>query len=204
LYKTAAGQRISVAVVRKIINSTYISLDGVIQNPERWPSSDIEDDSGLQIQTELLFACDAVLMGRRTYDGFAPVWSARSGDPYSDRINSMAKYVVSSRLQNAEWNNTTVITGDVVDEIKHLKAQPGKDIVQYGFGQLSYTLMDHALLDEHRLWVHPFFVRKGGLEDLLFREGPLTMLNFVKSTTLKSGIVILTYEGHNSTSAQSE
>ncbi len=68
----------------------------------------------------------------------------------------MPKYVVSSTLQKAEWNNTTVISGDPVDEIKRLKDQPGKDIVQYGFGQLSYTLMRHGLLDELRLWVHPF------------------------------------------------
>jgi dihydrofolate reductase len=179
--------------VRKIINSTYISLDGVIQDPQLWPSSDVHDERSGEIQAELLFGCDALLMGRRTYHGFAPVWAARSGDPFSDRFNSMRKYVVSSTLRNPDWNNTTVITGDVVDQVKQMKAQAGQDIVQYGFGQLSYTLMDNGLLDELRLWVHPFFVRKGGPEDLLFREGPLTLMQLEGATTLKSGIVILTY-----------
>lgn len=132
-------------------------------------------------------------MGRHTYDGFAPVWAARSGDDYSDRINSMAKYVVSSTLRDPEWTNTTVIDGDVVAEIARLKERPGKDIVQYGFGRLSYTLMDHGLLDELRLWVHPFFVRRGRPQDLLFREGPLTRLDLAGAQTLESGVVILTY-----------
>jgi dihydrofolate reductase len=179
--------------MRKIINSTYISLDGVIKNPQDWPASTVDDDTGATIQTELLFACDAVLMGRHTYECFAPVWSSRSGDAYSDRINSMAKYVVSSTLQRPDWNNTTVINGDVVTEIKRLKDQAGQDIVQYGFGQLSFTLMHNGLLDELRLWVHPFFVGRGGPEDLLFREGALTKLDLVEARTLKSGIVILSY-----------
>jgi dihydrofolate reductase len=184
--------------MRKIINSTYISLDGVIESPHEWPSRDVGDDTATTIQTELLFACDAVLMGRHTYDGFAPVWATRSGDPYSGRMNSMAKYVVSSTLRNPEWNNTTVIDGDVVAEIERLKDLPGKDIVQYGFGQLSYTLMDHGLLDELRLWVHPFFVRRGGPQDLLFREGPLTELDLVDTRTLGSGVVILFYRSKHS------
>src|SRR5215472_8352714 len=82
--------------VRRIINSTYISLDGVIQNPQDWPDNGIEPDgTSVKMQTDLLFACDAVLMGGRTYPGFAAAWMARSGDPYSDRINEMTKYVVS-------------------------------------------------------------------------------------------------------------
>src|SRR4051812_40584150 len=103
--------------MRQIINSTYITLDGIIENPQDWPSLGSQDDTGATIQAELLFACDAMLMGRRTYEGFAPVWMTRSGDPMSDRFNSMAKYVVSSTLQEPEWNNTTVISGDVVAEI---------------------------------------------------------------------------------------
>src|SRR6266567_1277276 len=78
--------------------------------------------------------------------------------PCSDRINSMTKYVVSSTLRDPEWNNTTVISGDPIAAIRRLKEQPGQDIVQYGFGQLSYALLEHGLLDELRLWVHPLFV----------------------------------------------
>jgi dihydrofolate reductase len=83
---------------------------------------------------------------------------ARSGDPTSDRINSMTKSVVSSTLRAPKWNNTTMISGDPVAAIRRLKEQPGQDIVQYGFGQLSYALLKQGLLDEPRLWVHPLFV----------------------------------------------
>jgi dihydrofolate reductase len=144
--------------MRRIINSTYISLDGVIQDPQDWPGNGIEDDgTGGKVQMDLLSGCDALLMGGRTYPGFAPAWMARSGDPYSDRINAMAKYVVSSTLTDPEWNNTTVISRDPIDAIRRLKEQPGLDIVQYGFGQLSYALLEHGLLDELRLWIHPLF-----------------------------------------------
>jgi dihydrofolate reductase len=180
--------------MRKIINSTYISLDGAIENPQDWPSSTHQDDgTGGALQTDLLFACDAVLMGRRTYDGFAPVWSGRSGDPYTDRINSMQKYVVSSTLHDPEWTNTTIIDGDPIVEIKRLKNQPGQDIVQYGFGELSYALMANGLLDELRLWVHPFFVGHGGPDDLMFRECALTTFDLIGAQTLTSGIVVLSY-----------
>jgi dihydrofolate reductase len=99
--------------MRKIINSTYISLDGVIEQPHTWPPTGPSDERADAIQTELLLACDAVLMGRRTYEAFAPVWPTRSGDAASDRINSMRKYVVSSTLRDPEWNNTTVIDGSI-------------------------------------------------------------------------------------------
>lgn len=179
--------------MRKIVNSTYISLDGVIERPQDWPSSDVGDDTGDTLQSELLFACDAVLMGRRTYESFAGVWSGRSGDPYTDQINSMDKYVVSSTLKAPEWVNTTVVNGDVVAEVERLKAQPGKGIVQYGFGPLAHLLLEHGLLDEVRLWVHPFFVRSGGPADLVFREGSLARFDLVGTTPLRSGIVILSY-----------
>lgn len=122
------------------------------------------------------------------------MWTAQSGDAYSDRINSMTKYVVSSTLRNPEWNNTTVISDDTVAEIKRLKDQPGQDIVQYGFGHLSYTLMAHGLLDELRLWVHPFFVGNGGSQDLLHRDGPQTRFDLIGTKSLNNGIVILSYK----------
>jgi len=180
--------------LRRIVNSTYISLNGVIQDPQDWPDNGIEPDgAGLKAQTELLFACDAVLMGGHTYPAFAPAWMARSGDPYSDRINQMPKYVVSSTLRDPEWNNTTVITGDVVAEIRRLKEQPGMDIVQYGFGQLSYTLLEHGLLDELRLWVHPLFVGQATAADLMFRPSAAVQMEHVGTLPLNTGIVVLTY-----------
>jgi dihydrofolate reductase len=179
--------------MRKIINSTYISLDGVIQNPQDWPSSTVLDERGGAIQNDLLFACDAVLMGHHTYDGFAAVWSGRTGDPYSDRINAMTKYVVSSTLHDPEWVNSTVISGDLVAEVARLKEQPGQDIVQYGFGETTFALMAAGLLDELRLWVHPFFVGRNGPADLLFRPCDVTKFDLVDTRALKSGIVILSY-----------
>jgi dihydrofolate reductase len=93
--------------MRQLINSTFITLDGVIENPHLWPPLKAgTSGEGDRIQTDLLEACDIVLMGRRTYDSFAPAWSARSGDPYSDRINTMRKVVVSRSLTDPEWANT--------------------------------------------------------------------------------------------------
>jgi dihydrofolate reductase len=180
--------------MRRIINSTYISLDGVIQDPQDWPSNGIAGDgTGTKVQTDLLFACDAVLMGRHTYDGFAPVWMGRSGDPYSDRINSMAKYVVSSSLSDPEWANTTVIADDVVARIRELKDQPGQDIVQYGFGPVTFALLENGLLDELRLWVHPLFVGTAKESDLLFRPTVPAQFELVDTVALNTGIVILSY-----------
>jgi len=180
--------------MRRIINSTYVSADGVIESPHTWPSSGPRGDDGDRIQDELLLSCDALLMGRRTYEGFAPVWPTRSGDPASDHINAMAKFVVSGTLKDPEWNNTTVIDDDPVVAVEALKAQPGKDIVQYGVGRLTHTLLDHGLLDELRLWVHPLLVRSGGPGDLLYRDGTLTQLALDDVTRLDNGIVILSYQ----------
>lgn len=179
--------------MRKIINSTYISLDGVIEKPHQWPSPGGFSDEGNAIQSELLLACDAVLMGRRTYDLFAPVWSTRSGDPLSDRMNSLPKYVVSSTLNDPEWNNSRVIRGDLVTEITRLKQEPGQDIVQYGFGSVSHSLVSQGLLDELRLWVHPFLARRGGPKDLIYRDGPLARFQLIDTRSLRSGTVILSY-----------
>lgn len=179
--------------MRMIINSTYITLDGVIQNPQNWPSLGSSSGAGNQAQAELLERCDAVLMGRHTYDGFAPVWSARSGDPLSDRMNALPKYVVSTTLTDPQWHNTTVIDHDPIDTIRDLKQQPGADIVQYGFGPLSHALLVAGLLDELRLWVHPLFAGTGTPDDLLYRAGSSGRFDLAGSTQLANGIVILTY-----------
>jgi dihydrofolate reductase len=181
--------------VRKIINSTYITLDGVIGDPQDWPDNGIEGDgTGFKVQLDLLASCDALLMGARTYPGMAAAWMARSGDPYSDRINAMAKYVVSSTLTDPEWINTHVIGGgNAIHEIRRLKEQPGQDIVQYGFGQLSYALLEHGLLDELRLWVHPLFLGQATADSLLFRPAATAQLELAGTQPLNTGIVILTY-----------
>jgi dihydrofolate reductase len=180
--------------MRKIINSTYISLDGVVEVPHEWPTIERpSDERGNEVQANLLMACDAVLMGRRTYEGFAPAWQARSGDPFSDRMNTMPKYVVSTTLTAPEWANTTVIDSDVHERIGQLKEEPGQDIVQYGFGAVSTLLMKHGLLDELRLWIHPLFVGKGTTDDVLFPKGPPTQFELTDATILKNGMAVLSY-----------
>jgi dihydrofolate reductase len=181
--------------MRKIINSTFITLDGVIEGPHLWPSLGRPgDERAGQISTDLLLSCDALLMGRHTYDGFAPVWPTRSGDPYSDHINAMSKYVVSTTLKDPEWTNTQVIDGDVVAEITRLKQAPGKHIVQYGFGAVSRLLLEHGLLDELHLWVHPLILGRGSASDLLFGASPAVAFQLTDTTTLGDGTVILSYE----------
>jgi dihydrofolate reductase len=179
----------------KIINSTYITLDGVVEGPHLWPSLGRPgDERGGRIQVDLLLSCDAVLMGRRTYEGFAPVWPTRSGDPYSDRINAMPKYVVSTTLKDPDWNNTQVIDGDVAARVRQLKEESAQDIVQYGFGPVSRLLLEHGLLDELRLWVHPLILGRGDPGDLLFGQAPAVGFHLTETTPLGDGIVVLNYE----------
>lgn len=180
--------------MRKIINSTYITLDGAVENPHLWPSPQTGGSKiPYEIQSELLNVCDAVLMGRRTYDSFAAVWPTRSGDSYSDRINSMRKYVVSSTLQNPSWDNSKVIGRDLVAEVIALKEQPGKDIVQYGLGSVSFQLLDNGLIDEMRLWVHPIILGSTGPKIPHFLNCPPKQLQLAGTKTLQNGIVIVNY-----------
>lgn len=179
--------------MRRIINSTYVTLDGIIQNPQDWPSPGGFSDQGNKVQTDLMEHCDAILMGRHTYDQFAPVWPTRSGDPLSDGMNGLPKYVVSTTLTNPRWHNTTVIDHDPIESIRGLKQRSGADIVQYGFGALSHALMAAGLLDELRLWVHPVFAGTGTASDLIYRAGSSGSFELTGVNRLDSGVVILTY-----------
>ena len=178
----------------QLINSTYITLDGVIENPHLWPAlkGGTSDELGT-IQTDLLETCDVVLMGRRTYDVFAPAWSSRSGDPYSDRINAMRKVVVSTTLTDPSWTNTEVISSDVVDRVRDLKARHGGHVVQYGFGDVTHLLLEHGLFDELQLWVHPQMVGPGDVSDLLYRPGTTATFDLMDSRVLSNGIILATY-----------
>lgn len=176
--------------MRSIVNSTYVSLDGVIGEPQYWPSLGSVTEDGGRVQSALLEQCGAVLMGRRTYEVFAPVWSARSGDPFGDRMNALPKYVASTTLTDPSWDNTTVIGGDLAGAVRELKEQPGGDIVQYGFGPVAHALLAAGLIDELRLWVHPFLL---GTQELIHRPGGSGRFELVDSTTLGSGVVILSY-----------
>jgi dihydrofolate reductase len=176
----------------RIVNSTYVTLDGVIQDPQDWPSLGSSGDQGTAIQTALLERCDAVLMGRHTYDVFAPVWSGRGGDPASDRMNALTKYVVSTTLTDPQWQNTTVLDHDPIGAVRGLRERAGGDIVQYGFGSLAHALMAEGLLDELRLWVHPFFLGAGP-DELLHRAGSSGRFELADATPLAGGVVVLTY-----------
>lgn len=181
--------------MRKIINSTYITLDGAIEEPHLWPSlGDSAKAVSYDIQMELLNACDIILMGRRTYEAFAMAWPTRSGDRMAERINAMQKQVLSTTLRNPAWNNTKIISGDAVERIRTLKRQPGKDLVQFGFGQVSFSLLEHGLLDEIRLWIHPIILGRKGPRAPHFANCPPAQFEWVGSRTLPNGIVIVNYK----------
>jgi dihydrofolate reductase len=180
--------------MRQLINSTYIALDGVVEGPHLWPPLKRgTSDEGDAIQTDLLETCDIVLMGRRTYDVFAPAWSSRSGDPYSDRINIMRKVVVSTTLTDPQWNNTDVITADVAGRVRRLKDEDGGDVVQYGFGDVTRLLLGHGLFDQLQLWIHPQLVGPSDASDLLYRPGTAATFDLVDSRVLSNGIILATY-----------
>lgn len=174
----------------KIINSTFVSIDGVINHMEAWHFDYIDDETE-QIALEQLQASEAMLMGRDTYDVYASSWPDRDG-VLADKINSMRKYVASTTLDEADWNNTAVIKGDLVAEVAKLKAQPG-DILMHGFGPVAQALVAGGLLDVLHLWVHPHFAGVGTTADMLFSEGNNARLELLSNRTLKSGVVLLTY-----------
>ncbi|HEV2251817.1 MAG TPA: dihydrofolate reductase family protein [Streptosporangiaceae bacterium] len=137
-------------------------------------------------------ASEALLMGRNTYDVYASAWPERDG-VVAERINSMPKYVASTTLDKADWNNTTVIKGDLVAEAAKLKQQGG-DILMHGFGPVANTLISNGLLDVVHLWVHPHFAGVGGPGDLLLNEGNNARLELIGTRILKSGVVLLSYQ----------
>jgi dihydrofolate reductase len=179
--------------MRKIINSTYVTLDGVVENPHLWPSLPLggaaEHD---EVQLELIERCDILLMGRRTYDVFAPVWPTRSGDAFSDRFNSMRKVVASTTLTDPTWTNTEVVAGGLAGRLKELKSERDGDIVQYGVGPVTRLMLDEGLLDELHLWVYPQFVR-ASTKDLLFDPEVAATFDLNASRVLSNGIVVLQY-----------
>jgi len=189
--------------MRKLIVSEFITLDGVIQAPGgededrdggfahgAWTMPYWHDDIGVTLLSELKEA-GALLLGRRTYvthaDAFEPL---PPGDPFGDVMNAPAKYVVSKTLQNPKWRNTTVIRGDVVQAVRDLKAQPGKNILTDGSSQLVHTLLKHDLVDELNLLLYPIAVGGG---KRLFTDGVLTRFKLIAAKPYPSGVVGLRY-----------
>jgi len=174
--------------MRKLVESTFVSLDGRISNPQDWSHPYWDDEHGAYA-TKLLFAADALLLGRATYEGFVEAWPSRTGDPYSDRINAMPKYVASRTLSDATWNST-ILDGDVVEAVAELKAEDGEDILKFGTGELDRTLIANGLVDEFHFWMFPVLAGSG---QQLIDGIDVTHLELVETTPFASGIVVHTY-----------
>ena len=179
--------------MRKVIVEAEVSLDGVIggDNPEFWGQVFKYHDADVtEYLKNLLFEPEALLMGRKTYEGFAQVWPARSGED-ADRINHMPKHVASRSLKNPLTWNATLIEGDAATEIGKLKQQPGRDLLQYGVGELTQTMLRNNLVDEVRLIVYPFFYGRG---PRVFENFETLGLKLSSTKTFGSGAVALHYQ----------
>jgi dihydrofolate reductase len=179
-------------IMRKVVAVELVSLDGVMGSPEEWAFA-YSNEEMEEANASGMAASDALLLGRVTYEGMVTFWPNQpAGTPIVDYINSVQKYVVSTTLEEPlEWNNSTLIDGDAVEEITRLKRQPGKDITLLGSGVLVHSLIAEGLLDELRLMVHPV-VLGGGKR--LFEEGGEQMeLELLDSRTFGTGILYLTY-----------
>jgi dihydrofolate reductase len=177
--------------MRKVIVSEFVSLDGVVEDP-KW-TFQFGSDEQEEFKLDELAAADALLLGRVTYEGFAAAWpSATDEEGYADRMNGYPKHVVSTTQEEPlEWNNSTLIKGDVAEEVSKLKEQPGKDILVFGSADLVNTLMKHGLVDEYRLMVFPIVLGSG---KRLFGDGlDTTVLELVDTKAFDSGVVVLTY-----------
>ncbi|HEY6623755.1 MAG TPA: dihydrofolate reductase family protein [Acidimicrobiales bacterium] len=185
----------------KIVISTNVSLDGVVQDPDgkegfslggwfgQFGGKDLDAWGKVEFQEAL--DTEALLLGRRSDEWFAERWLARSGE-WADRLNSLPKYVVSSTLEPPRWSNSTVLNGDVVTKVSTLKQEVGGDIVVYASYQLGRTLMGHHLVDELRLFVFPVVLGAG--ERLFGETGDQTPLRLVDTKTVGDGLTFVTYE----------
>ena len=191
--------------MRKIIVSEFVSLDGVMQAPGGaeedteggfahggWTGPYWHDDVGATILQELNQA-DTLLLGRKTWQTHAEAFEPISeGDPFADLLNNLRKYVVSTTLKSADaWRNSTIISENVVEEIRKLKAQPGKDIYVDGSSVLVHTLAQAELVDEYSLLVFPIVLGSG---KRVFPDGFYSGLNLIETKSFPSGVVLLRYQ----------
>ena len=183
----------------RIVVTEFVSLDGVMEDPGGsedfkhggWSFEISRGDEGDKFKLDETMASDALLLGRVTYEGFAKAWPSREGE-FADRFNSMPKYVVSSSLKDPEWNNTTVLEGDLGDEVAELKGKYTGDIVVHGGARLVQTLLEKDLVDELRLMVFPLVLGSG---KRLFGElSDKKRLRLRDSKVVGDGVAILFYE----------
>jgi dihydrofolate reductase len=173
-----------------VIVSNSVTLDGRVDEVRDWALPG-DDDEFVKHQTDLLSHSDGLLLGRKSYEFFAAVWPSRSGE-FPERMNSIAKYVASTTLEDPEWENSHLIEGDVAESVAQLKEQPGQDLVIYGSNDLMHTLLERELIDEFQFWVYPVVLGKGRT---FFRDGVERMaLDLVDTTVLSAGVAILTYK----------
>jgi dihydrofolate reductase len=178
--------------MRKVIASEFVSLDGVIENPV-WTFR-FTGEEQQRFKFDELSAADALLLGRATYEGFSAAWphmTEQAGE-YANMMNGYPKYVVSTTLEEPlGWNNSTLIKGDVAEEVSRLKELPGNDILVFGSGKLVNTLMEHELINEYRLMVFPVVLGSG---QRLFGDGvEETVLELVDTDAFGTGVVVLSY-----------
>ena len=184
----------------KIVISENVSLDGVVQDPTGeegfarggWflRTSQADREAWATVELDEALGAEALLLGRRSDEWFATRWASRSGT-WADRLNSMPKYVVSSTLREPRWTNATVLGGDVVDEVAALKERIGGEIVVYASARLVRTLLEHDLVDELRLTVHPIVVGAG--ERLVGETGAASPLRLVEARTVGDGLALLVH-----------
>jgi dihydrofolate reductase len=174
--------------MRKIKLAMYVSIDGVVEDPA-WTGPFWSDELS-KLQADYLFACDALLLGRVTYEGFAAAWPTMTdtGD-FGVKMNTMPKFVVSRTLDQAEWN-ATILKGDLATEVARLKDQPGADLLIYGSGGLVDELTRLGLIDEYRLMLHPVVVGTG---KRFLNHQPTKNLRLVDSVITSTGVAVLTY-----------
>jgi dihydrofolate reductase len=177
--------------VRKIKSNFFISLDGVVESPDKWHFPYFDDEMGAAVGAGFATA-DAMLMGRVLYDEWAAYWPEHADEPFGDVMNSMKKYVVSNSLQAAEWQNTELINGDVAQKLSDVKALDGGDIAMSGSATTVRWLLREGLLDELNLLVHPLTVGDG-MARLFPPDQPSIPLELLSAETFKSGVLNLSY-----------
>lgn len=191
----------------KIVISTNATLDGVVQDPDgsegsalgSWfsPAGSTDREAWAKFETAEAMQTEALLLGRRTYEWFATRWASRGGD-WADRLNSLPKYLVSSTLSEADatWGPTTIMRGDVLDEVSKVKQERDGDILIYGSYELGQALLEHDLIDELRLFVYPVVLGAG--KRLFGTTSGTKPLRLVDATTIGDGLALLIYEANRS------
>jgi dihydrofolate reductase len=176
--------------MRKLKLAMYVSLDGVVEDPA-W-TGPYWNDQLSDIQAEYLYSSDALVLGRVTYEGFAAAWPGmeESTGGFGKKMNSMPKFVASRTLTSGEWNST-ILEGDLADEVATLKEQDGGDLLIYGSGDVVDELTRHGLIDEYRLMVHPVVVGSG--KKLFQGLSSTTGLKLADTVTTDAGVAVLTY-----------